>query len=179
MPTTKQDGHSTPHTADPKVAPPRLVRTSLAETLAVGDNPNDKSCTVTFTSPVAVSPPQTLTLQGVTYNVCTGTFTYSMDPIQFPAKTNAKIKFDLANNSASGWQLCKFSLLGNPNGSDGLPGVVYADANKKITVTDDNQGATTVTFDYGILVINPTTLQCAGSDPQIINDGGGTGGDKD
>ena len=151
---------------------PRLSRTATA---LVGDSNNDKSCTVTFTAPVAVSPPATLVFNGQTYAVCTGTFTYSLDPIEFPAKTNAKIKFDLANSSASGWQLGKFTLLNNTNGADGIDGVVMADSNKKITVNDNNQGATTQTFEYGILVINPTTMQCAGSDPRIINDGGGTG----
>jgi hypothetical protein len=160
---------------------PSLVRqgaTYAPQAAAVSD-PNDKSCTVTFTGPALVSPPQTKTINGVTYQVCTGTFAYSMDPINFPAKTNAKIKFDLASNSAPGWQLSKFALLGNPNGADGIPGTVFADANKKISVTDNNQGATTQSFSYGILVINPTTLQCAGSDPTIINDGGGgPGGDE-
>jgi len=149
---------------------PRLIRTSVTEGLA---DPNDKSCTVTFTSPVLVSPPQTLTINGVTYAVCTGTFSYSMDPITFPARTNAKIKFDLASSSTQGWELCKFALIGNPGGGDGIASPVYADSNKKIVVNDNNQGATTQTFNYGILVINPTTLQCAGSDPQIINEGGG------
>jgi len=151
---------------------PRLTRTADA---LVGDSPNDKSCTVTFTSPVLASPPASLTVNGQTYAVCTGTFAYSLDPIEFPAKTNAKIKFDLDNSSASGWQLCKFTLLDNANGADGIDGTVLADNNKKITVNDNNQGTTTQTFEYGILVINPATMQCAGSDPRIINDGGGTG----
>lgn len=154
---------------------PKLVRNAAMAAAAAAD-PNDKSCTVTFTSPTPpVSPPQSLQINGVSYAVCNGSFAYSLDPIEFPARTNAKIKFDLASGSAPGWQLCKFTLIGYPNGADGLPGVVYADANRKISVTDDNQGATTQSFDYGILVINPTTLQCAGSDPRIINDGGGTG----
>jgi len=175
MPTTKQDGKTPPSTTQPKAARPRLVRTSLAEDLALGENANDKNCTVTFKSPVVVSPPQSLVFDGHTYAVYTGTFTYSQDPITFPAKTNAKIKFDLSSDSESGWQLGKFTLIGFPDGADGLPGSVKAGSDHKIVVTDDNQGATTQTFDYGILVINPTTLQCAGSDPQIINDGGGTG----
>src|SRR5687767_3021941 len=111
---------------------PRLVRQDATSAPAAVSDPNDKNCTVTFTSPSLVSPPQTLTVNGVTYSVCTGTFAYSDDPITFPARTNATIKFDLANNSASGWQLCKFALLGYPNGADGLPGTVYADSNKKI-----------------------------------------------
>ncbi len=152
----------------------QIVRTPAMAAAAAGD-PSDKSCTVTFTSPVAVTPAQSLTVNGVTYAVCTGNFSYSLDPIEMPSKTNAKIKFDLSNNSTSGWQLLKFSLIGYPNGADGIDGVVFADTNKKITVTDNNQGANTLTFDYGILVVNPSTLQCAGSDPRIINDGGGSG----
>lgn len=151
-----------------------IVRKTAMAAAAAGDN-NDKSCTVTFTSPVAVNPPQSLTVNGVTYAVCTGTFAYSMDPIEMPKKTNAKIKFDLSNNSAPGWRLLKFSLIGYPNGADGIDGVVYADNNGKITVNDNNQGDTQQSFDYGILVVNPATGQCAGSDPRIINDGGGSG----
>ena len=148
----------------------RLKKDASGAPTTSGGTQQNYTCHVTFVYTGLTG--ESKVVNGQTWYEAAGNWSFDNPTITIPYGDTAVIKIKMDNNgSTNGWKLRTFiPKASNPGGG---PPNTGTDPNGDIVINDNNTVAGT--YNYGIYLECPSNKEYADYDPQIIQDGGGTG----